>query len=522
VADITNFSDVYLGPAATDPATRNDSSALQAGDLYFNTVDDAMKVYDGAAWVTAYITAAGFVTVADAQTITGVKTFDNGLATDTISEETAAAGVTVDGVLLKDSQVTTDQINEKTSAAGVTIDGVLLKDSEVTTDVIKEKTSAAGVTIDSVLLKDNKVTANELTINSNNISADNSLGFRNRIINGDMRIDQRNAGAVVTAGSGGAFPVDRWFAVEDTDGVMTAEQVEDAPTGFINSVKLITTTADTNLTTTQSAQFMQNIEGLNVYDLGFGSASAKTVTLSFWVKSSLTGLMGGSLRNDAANRSYPFSYTISVADTWEYKSVTIPGDTTGTWLTNNSIGIRLVFGLGSGPSRLGTAGAWNANNNVGPTGEVPVIGTLNATWYVTGVQLEVGSVATPFERRPFGTELALCKRYYDKTFAINTAPAQNAGRSGALETVATRAAGATGISSYFRFSVPMRATPSTVTFYNPSAANGQARNLDLSSDCTSTSVDNINEIGGKVIYILPASTVATNLISVHWFADAEL
>jgi len=222
-------------------------------------------------------------------------------------------------------------------------------------------------------------------------------GFKNRIINGAMVIDQRNAGAVVTAGSVGEFPIDRWFANENTDGVMTAEQVEDAPTGFINSVKLITTTADTNLTTVQSAQFMQNIEGLNVYDLGFGSASAKTVTLSFWVKSSLTGLMGGSLRNDAANRSYPFSYTISVADTWEYKTVTIDGDTSGTWLTNNNIGIRLVFSLGSGPSRLGTAGAWNANNNVGPTGEVPVIGTLNATWFLTGCQLEVGTQATSFE-----------------------------------------------------------------------------------------------------------------------------
>jgi hypothetical protein len=133
VADITNFSDVYLGPAATDPATRNDSSALQAGDLYFNTVDDAIKVYTGSAWVTAYITADGFVTVADAQTITGVKTFDNGLNTDTISEETSAAGVTVDGVILKDSQVSTDQINEKTSATGVTVDGVLLKDSGVVT-----------------------------------------------------------------------------------------------------------------------------------------------------------------------------------------------------------------------------------------------------------------------------------------------------------------------------------------------------------------------------------------------------
>jgi hypothetical protein len=132
VTDITNFSDVYLGPAATDPATRNDSSALQAGDLYFNTADDAIKVYTGSAWVTAYITADGFVTVADAQTITGVKTFDNGLNTDTISEETSAAGVTVDGVILKDSQVSTDQINEKTSAAGVTIDGVLLKDGGAT------------------------------------------------------------------------------------------------------------------------------------------------------------------------------------------------------------------------------------------------------------------------------------------------------------------------------------------------------------------------------------------------------
>jgi cell division protein FtsB len=166
VADITNFSDVYLGPAATDPATRNDSSALQAGDLYFNTVDDAIKVYTGSAWVTAYITADGFVTVADAQTITGVKTFDNGLATDTISEETSAAGVTVDGVLLKDSQVTTDQINEKTSAAGVTIDGVLLKDSQVTTDQINEKTSAAGVTIDGVLLKDSGVVTGAGTVSA--------------------------------------------------------------------------------------------------------------------------------------------------------------------------------------------------------------------------------------------------------------------------------------------------------------------------------------------------------------------
>jgi hypothetical protein len=246
---------------------------------------------------------------------------------------------------------------------------------------------------------------------TNNVNVPNTFGFKNRIINGDMRIDQRNAGASVVVGSG-VFPIDRWFAVEDTDGALTAEQVEDVPAGFVNSTKITTTTADTNLTTTQTAQFMQNIEGFNVSDLGFGSASAQTVTLSFWVKSSLTGTMGGSVRNDSANRSYPFSYTISVANTWEQKSITIAGDTTGTWLTDNSIGIRLVFSLGCGPSRLGTAGAWNANNNTGPTGEVSVIGTLNATWYITGVQLEKGSTATSFDVRPYATEFNLCQRYY--------------------------------------------------------------------------------------------------------------
>jgi hypothetical protein len=245
--------------------------------------------------------------------------------------------------------------------------------------------------------------------NGGSISPDSSV-FRNRIINGAMVIDQRNAGASVVVGSG-AFPVDRWFSVEDTDGALTAEQVEDVPAGFVNSVKITTTTADSSLTTTQTAQFMQNIEGFNVSDLGFGSASAQTVTLSFWVKSSLTGTMGGSVRNDSANRSYPFSYTISAANTWEYKTITIAGDTSGTWLTTNGIGIRLVFSLGCGPTRLGTAGAWNANNNTGPTGEVPVIGTLNATWYVTGVQLEKGSTATSFDYRPYGTELQLCQRY---------------------------------------------------------------------------------------------------------------
>lgn len=290
-----------------------------------------------------------------------------------------------------------------------------------------------------------------VTINGGLVSG--FTGMKNRIINGNMVIDQRNAGASVVVGSG-AFPVDRWFSVEDTDGALTAEQVEDVPAGFVNSVKITTTTADSSLTTTQTAQFMQNIEGFNVSDLGFGSASAQTVTLSFWVKSSLTGTMGGSVRNDSANRSYPFSYTISAANTWEQKSITIAGDTSGTWLTNNGIGLRLVFSLGCGPSRLGTAGAWNANNNTGPTGEVPVIGTLNATWNITGVQLERGSNATSFEFIDYGRQLIQCQRYL---------PAFRYNSVGTILPALTQFNSSSTSRGFITFPVPTRATVTGMT-----------------------------------------------------------
>jgi hypothetical protein len=243
-------------------------------------------------------------------------------------------------------------------------------------------------------------------------NSNSTFGLRNRIFNGDMRIDQRNAGASVTLTSSATYVVDRWYAEENTDGGMTAQQDTSAPTGFVNSFKFTTTTADASLGSTQVVSTTQPIEGLNVSDLAWGTANAKPVTVSFWVRSSLTGTFGGSLRNSAVNRSYPFTYTISVADTWEYKTVTIAGDTSGTWLTTNGVGIYITFGLGVGSTLSGTAGAWNGNNNVSATGAVSVIGTLDATWYVTGVQLEAGSVATPFERRPFGTELNLCQRYF--------------------------------------------------------------------------------------------------------------
>jgi hypothetical protein len=260
---------------------------------------------------------------------------------------------------------------------------------------------------------------NTATINSMTPTADSLQGFRNRIINGDMRIDQRNAGASVTLTSGGVYPVDRWRCDEFTDGGATGEQVQDAPAGFVDSLKITTTTADGTLSAAQNMLINQFIEGFNTSDFGFGTANAKTITLSFWVKSSLTGTFAGGCDNNDNNRSYVFNYTISSANTWEYKTVTIAGDTSGTWLTTNSRGISVRFALGAGTDYDGTVGAWQSGLKFSSSGATSVIGTLNATWYITGVQLEVGSVATPFERRDYGRELALCQRYYWKTLPDN-------------------------------------------------------------------------------------------------------
>jgi len=241
------------------------------------------------------------------------------------------------------------------------------------------------------------------------------FGMRNRIINGAMRIDQRNAGAAVTPGSGSTYTLDRWASSQSASSKFSVQQDSSANTvaGFTSSLKVTSLSA---YSPTSGEEFImyQPIEGLNISDLGWGTASAKPVTLSFWVRSSLTGTFGGSLRNSATNRSYPFSYIISVANTWEYKTVTIAGDTSGTWLTTNGVGIYVSFGLGAGSSRVGTAGAWAGADYASATGATSVVGTNGATWYITGVQLEEGSVPTSFEYRQHGTEFDLCRRYFEK------------------------------------------------------------------------------------------------------------
>lgn len=263
---------------------------------------------------------------------------------------------------------------------------------------------------------------NTTYVNNDAISAANSMGFRNRIINGDMRIDQRNAGAAVSVSSSSNFyGVDRFYGTgQNADGVFSIDQgTTSPPEGFGYYTRVTTTTADAAIGATQQYLFSQAIEGTNCGDLGFGLSTAKTITLSFRVRSSLTGTFGGSLMNSAFDRSYPFSYTISAANTWETKTITITGDTSGTWLTTTGVGLRVWFSIGAGSTYCGTAGAWSGSFLVGVTGQTQLMSTLNATWDITGVQLEVGSVATPFERRPYGTEFALCERYYQKHSQIS-------------------------------------------------------------------------------------------------------
>lgn len=255
---------------------------------------------------------------------------------------------------------------------------------------------------------------NGLTFPDNSRQYNGYFGFKNRIINGDMRIDQRNAGASVTPTTAGTYTLDRWmfeisqsskFSVQRNAGSVTP------PAGFTNYIG-ITSLSAYSVGSSDYFILRQIIEGFNTADLAWGTASAQTVTLSFWVRSSLTGTFGGSITNNANNRSYPFTYTISAANTWEQKSITIPGDTSGTWETGSGRGLNLQLGFGVGSTFNGTAGAWAAGNFLSATGATSVVGTNGATFYITGVQLEEGVVATNFDVLPYGTQLQLCQRYF--------------------------------------------------------------------------------------------------------------
>lgn len=290
--------------------------------------------------------------------------------------------------------------------------------STLTVGTITEKVADAGVSVDGVTLKDGGVgtTSSAVALHSSSLNGGQFGGRRNIANNGAMQIDQRNGGSSY-AQINSEYNLDRFrgnsFDGGATTGKFTVQQSSTAPDDFSHSL-LVTSSASTADASNNIFNIEQLIEGYNTAHLNFGSSSAKTITLSFYVRSSLTGTFGGALKNSARDRNYPFTYTINSANTFERKTITISGDTSGTWVgSTNGIGLWISFGLGVGSTYSASAGAWGAGDIFSATGATSVIGTSGATWYITGLQLEVGSQATPFEHASsFGEQLALCQRYY--------------------------------------------------------------------------------------------------------------
>jgi hypothetical protein len=337
-------------------------------------------------------------------------------------------------------------------------------------------------------------------------------GFKNRIINPGMVIDQRNNGASVTPNNN--YTLDRWVFGNSQTSKFTAQQNQGSitpPTGFVNYLG-ITSSSAYSLTSTDEFELIQYIEGFNTADLSWGTANAQTITLSFWVRSSLTGTFGGSLSNHDGSRGYAFSFVISAANTWEYKTITIAGDTTGTWQTGNLKGITVMFSLGAGSSLLAAAGSWGASFPRGATGQTNLVSTNGATFYITGVQLEKGSTATSFDYRPYGTELALCQRYYQKSFDTATLPA--ASNNGAI-TIDYGTASTGTLSFPVGLRVSMRAAP-TVTLYDEAGTSGV---VTRGGNGKSGSADRISTSGFRGI---STDATSSSYLSFYFVAAIEL
>lgn len=351
------------------------------------------------------------------------------------------------------------------------------------------------------------------------------FGFKNRIINGAMVIDQRNAGASVSISSN-IYSLDRYrsLAGGSPTGVYSVQQSSVAPAGFTKSMLMTVTTAASSLAAANYYSLRQSIEGYNIADLGWGTASAKTATLSFWVRSSLTGTFGGAVNNDN-DASYAFTYTISTANTWERKTITITGATVGTWATDNTLGLNLELALGVGSTRSGTAGVWTypAAVLISATGATNVMATSGATFYITGIQLEVGNTATSFDYRSYGHELQLCQRYYEHTYDIGVAAGTATENGWAWIGSDIPSATTTGTlqSQGLRFETRKRTQPS-MTVWDATGAVGKATRYYIGSGPSNNHTCTTDLITTNSFRVFIAGTSTTTNGAFHWAANAEL
>ena len=328
-----------------------------------------------------------------------------------------------------------------------------LQVTDVQASTVKNpNTTAGGVAIDS---------SGHVQVDGLQMPTAGALSNRNKIINGDMRIAQRGTSFTGTD----KFPADRWSVGGATSVILTSQnESTEVPTGFQNSIKLSITTADTSIDAGDAWDLTQHIEGYNVADLLFGTANAKSVTLSFWVNCTSAGtfciVLLGSSDGASLDRSYVAEYTINTADTWEQKTITVPGDTGGTWHTGNGRGLSVRFGLTAGTTYQKAAGSWGAGNVIGSSNQTQLLSTANSAWYVTGVQLEVGEKATPFEHRSYGDELARCERYFELI-------------TGYAENFIGYSFSASGAACPIRFRTIKRAAPGTITLATAGQSSGQ-------------------------------------------------
>ena len=492
-ADLNN----QLAAVFTNHSGATEPSTTYAYQWWADTTNGVMKLRNAAnsAWITMFQLDGEWTSLA----------LENGSAASP-------------SIYFKDSGTDTGVYSPGTDQVGISTGGVQRVNFNGTTEVVFND---GGADVDFRVEGDTEpnlfvIDAGTDQVRVKNLNGGALAGARNRIINGDMRIDQRNGGASVNP-TEFQFIVDRWAVARSQASKLTAQQNAGSvtpPAGFTNYLG-ITSSSAYSITNSDYFFAFQKIEGFNASDLGWGTAGAQTVTLSFRVYSSLTGTFGGSLQNSSQNRAYPFTFSVSSPNTWTTVAIPITGDTSGTWLTNDGIGIIVNFGFGVGSTYSTTAGAWAAGQFISATGATSVVGTNGATFYITGVQLEAGTVATPFERRSYGQELALCQRYFCKTYNIDVTPG-SVTENGSVQGNAFNGA-FTRIQ--WRYPVVMRAAP-TASIYSTAGNINSFRTIDDNVD-VSGGVGSIG-VSGATLSHLSTSTPTGKLIGAHATASAEL
>ena len=343
-------------------------------------------------------------------------------------------------------------------------------------------------------------------------------GMRNRIINGAMSIAQYGTSTTMALGGNIGYACDRFRCDSSVGTAITAAQSTSVvPTGFAYSLSY---TAGTGTTAAgDNAEIVHFIEGYNIADLGWGTANAQPVTLSFWARSSLTGSFGLILENSDASAQYLTTYSLPVVNTWTKITLSIPAPTIGTWLSTKDRGIGIRWDMGVGTTNSGAStNAWNsvgASSKVGVTGTVKITQNTGATFYITGVQLEKGSTATSFDFRPHGMELALCQRYFERSYNIGSATGSFTNGFIGFNTPINSAS---DVPSNILYKVTKRDTPTIVVYNAVSGASGAAYRA---SDAASISVTGINYVGTNGVGQFTLASASINNYLIHYTASSE-